>query len=182
MKEQLKNRNLLNPTGFKFIINTLPQVDFYCQEAPVPGVNTAVPNAPNIFVDLDVPPNKMTFDDLNITFLVDEDLVNYASILNWIKGMCKPESFRQSREFLNSGPMQKAGELYLNEYSNANLYILTNNYTYNIRVEFDHIFPTRLSGLQFKSTETDINYITADATFRYTNYRLYDKDGNRMTV
>jgi hypothetical protein len=43
---------------------------------------------------------------------------------------------------------------------------MNNNYI----ISFRDLFPTALSSLQFDSTVSDIDYITADVTFRYLLY------------
>jgi hypothetical protein len=182
MKNQITNRNYLAPVGFKFSLSFLPTVDFYCQAANVPTISAGYPNVATPFHDYPVPPDKMQFDELSIRFLVDEDMKNFSAIQNWLRGLTKPESFSQSKDYLDAGPYQQPGQRYLNETQDATLTILTSNYNPNINIKFQGIFPISLTGLSFDVDTTDIQYFTAEATFKYTIYNIYDKNGNKLTL
>ena len=42
------------------------------------------------------------------------------------------------------------------------------------------MFPTSLTSLEFEAGDTDINYFTAEATFKYTIYRMFKSDGRTL--
>lgn len=182
MPNQLSNRNYLAPVGFRFDISTLPTVNFYCQSANIPAINAGYPTVATPFHDYPVTPDKMTFDELSIRFLVDEDMKNFSTIQNWIRGMTKPENFGQVKKFLDQGPYREIGTRYLNELSDGVLTILTSNYNPNVKIKFEGLFPISLSGLSFDVDTNDIQYLTAEATFKYTIYNIYDKRDNKLTV
>lgn len=182
MREQLKNRNYLSPVGFKFEISTLPTVNFYCQSANIPQISAGYPTVATPFVDIPLTPEKMVFEDLRIRFLVDEDLKNFSAVQNWIRGLTKPEDFSQSKTFIDQGPYTDKSQRFLNERSDAILSILTSNYNPNVSIRFQNIFPISLSGLDFDVDANDIQYFTAEATFKYVLYNIYDKEGIKLTV
>ena len=62
-------------------------------------------------------------------------------------------------------------------FSDGSLYILNSNYNTNTIVKFKDLFPISLSSLEFDSTKTDIQYFTAEVTFKYTIYNILDEDG-----
>ena len=45
---------------------------------------------------------------------------------------------------------------------------------------FQDMFPTELSTLNFDATSEDIQYFTADVTFKYTIYNITDMSGNKL--
>ena len=47
-------------------------------------------------------------------------------------------------------------------------------------VRFKDLFPISLSSLEFEAGDTDINYFTAEATFKYTVYDILGPDGNPL--
>ena len=47
------------------------------------------------------------FGDLNIRFLVDEDLTNFMEIQNWIRGLGFPESIQEFRDLETSGTVPR---------------------------------------------------------------------------
>ena len=59
--------------------------------------------------------------------------------------------------------------------TNGQLHIVTSQYNPAFVVEFKDIFPVSLSGLQFDATITDVEYITAEVTFKHQQFFLRDK-------
>ena len=57
-------------------------------------------------------------------------------------------------------------------YSDGTLQILSSNMVAKFNVNFKDLFPVSLTTLTFDATDTDIEYFTADATFKYTSYNL----------
>ena len=57
-------------------------------------------------------------------------------------------------------------------FSDGSLYILDSNYNTNAIVKFKDLFPISLSSLEFDSTQTDIQYFTAEVSFKYTVYNI----------
>ena len=77
----IENRNFLSPTGFRFSIKRCPAATFFCNKANIPSLDLGVAQQTTYFKDIDRPGDKIQFGDLTITFLVDEDLVNYMDCL-----------------------------------------------------------------------------------------------------
>ena len=65
-----------------------------------------------------------------------------------------------------------------NIYSDATLQILSNNLVPKFQVFFNDVFPYSLSTISFDATDTDIEYFTAEVSFKYTIYTLSDMRGN----
>ena len=63
------------------------------------------------------------------------------------------------------------------QFSDGSLTILNSNYNVNAIVKFENLFPVSLTSLEFDTTASDVQYFTADATFRYTVYNIFDSDG-----
>ena len=85
--QQIQNRNFLQPTGFKFTLNRSPKTSFFCQSANIPGMTLGVAAQPTYLRDIPTPGDKIEFEDLNLRFLVDENLENYMEIYTWIRGL-----------------------------------------------------------------------------------------------
>ena len=47
----------------------------------------------------------------------------------------------------------------------------------NQTVKFKDLFPTYLTSLEFEATDTDVNYFTAEVSFKYTVYNILAADG-----
>ena len=91
----IDNRNFLSPTGFKFALKRSPGVAFFCNEANIPDMTLGIAEQPSYLKDIPQPGDKIQFGDLQLRFLVDEDLVNYMEIQNWIRGLGFPESRKE---------------------------------------------------------------------------------------
>ena len=97
-----KNKNFLSPVGFKFIIGRTPHVDYFCQAASIPEVSIGVREIPTPVKDYVVPGDKMTFGDLNLRFLVNEDMDNYFEIYKWLKGLTNPKVQSDFAKYINT--------------------------------------------------------------------------------
>ena len=176
----IDNRNFLSPLGFKFALKRSPGVAFFCNEANIPSLELGVAVQPTYLKDIDRPGDKITFGDLNLRFLVDEDLVNYMEIQNWIRGLGFPESLDQFQELKDEnilGPMGKSND---DIYSDGTLQILSSNLVPKFQVIFRDLFPVSLSTVTFDATDTDIEYFTADVGFKYTIYTLTDMENKPL--
>jgi hypothetical protein len=178
---QIENRNFLSPTGFKFVLNRSPKVAFFCNQANIPDINLGIANQPSYLKDIDTPGDKLTFGDLSLRFLVDENFENYMEIQNWMRGLGYPEEVKQFRDLSDEGFIQGN---YVNDrqniYSDGTLQILNSNFIAKFQVFFKELFPYSLSTITFDTTNTDIEYFTADVSFKYTIYNMTDLSGNSL--
>ena len=174
---QIQNRNFLSPVGFKFTLAKYPKVSFFCNSSRIPELNLGTAIQPSYLKDLDVPGEKIIYGDLMVRFLVDENLENYMAIHNWITGLGFPETTQQFKnQTTNSDGIRDLKE----QYSDGSLSILNSNYRTVANVKFKDLFPVSLTSLDFDSTVTDIQYFTAEATFKYTVYNIVDTNGNLL--
>jgi len=174
---QLKNRNLLSPVGFKLTLNTKRKIDFFSNTATIPALTlgTALQTTP--LRNLDVPGDELLYDDFQIEFLVDEDLVNYMVVHNWLTGLGFPESYQEFKTLTTDPEQQKDDKL---QFCDGSLHILNSNLRDIAIVKFKDLFPVSLSGLEFRATDDDINYFTAQATFKYMMYNILDVNGDPL--
>lgn len=160
-KEQPKNRNFLAPVGFKLKLEIFEGVDFFCQKANVPDISMPFTEVPTRFRSFAIAPGGgVSYGDLNLTFIIDEDLKNYLSIYKWIKKNGGANNHSQDEV----------------EYSRGLLAILTSNFNEAFFVDFDNIFPISLTPVEFDSSVGDIEYFTAQVTFKFTDFNIRDKN------
>ena len=103
---QIQNRNFLSPLGFRFSLAKIPKVNFFCNSARIPEINLGIAVQPSYLKDIDVPGEKLTYGDLTIRFLVDENMENYMAVHNWLTGLGFPETaqdFKDTAEALFTG-------------------------------------------------------------------------------
>lgn len=172
-KNQIKNRNFLSPVGFKFTLNRAPKVSFFSNAANIPGMTLGIANQPTYLKDIDTPGDKIVFEDFNLKFLVDENLENYTEIQNWIRGLGYPNSLQEIYDLQSEERYSRTQNTKLMDiYSDGTLEVLTSNMNANFKVKFLDMFPYNLSALEFDATMNDIQYFTAEVSFKYTIYNI----------
>ena len=180
----IENRNFLSPVGFKFTLRRAPGVAFFCNEANIPDMTLGEAIQPTYLRDIPTPGDKIQFGDLSLRFLVDEDLTNYMEIQNWIRGLGYPESLQEFQDLDDSGQLTDAFGLFKNSrddiYSDGTLQILSSNLVPQFQVQFSDLFPYSLSTITFDATDTDIEYFTADVSFKYTIYSITDLENKPL--
>jgi hypothetical protein len=174
---QIQNRNFLSPVGFKFTLTKHPKVSFFCNSARIPEIVLGTAIQTSYLKNLDLPGEKLTYGDFSLRFLVDENLENYMLIHNWLTGLGFPETTRQFKDLTTNRDGIRDPE---EQYSDGSLSILNSNYNVTANVKFQNLFPYSLSSLEFDSSVSDVQYFTAEATFKYTVYTISDTIGNRL--
>lgn len=187
-QNNIENRNFLSPVGFKFSINKLKGVEFFCQNATVPAISTGFANQGTRFNHIPQPGDELKYEDLQIKFLVDENMKNWYQVHDWMREITTPFSsseFGYSRGGIDSkNPVtrrvssdQKGTQVTNQWRSDASLFILSSNYRPVAEFVFRDLFPVALSPLNFDATiESDVNYFTCIVTMKYTyfDYFIYD--------
>ena len=162
-KEQPSNRNFLNPIGYLLKLEKFEGVDFFCQGANVPDINMPSIDVSSPFRSLPIiPGGGVSFGDFTVRFIVDEDLKNYYSIHSWMRDNGNADQMARST------PEKDI-------YTDGQLHIVTSQYNPAFVVEFRDLFPVSLTNLQFDATIGDVEYITANVTFKHQQFFLRDK-------
>lgn len=163
-ENQPTNINFLALHRFRVIIKRIPNVVYFCQEANLPGVTVGAASQSTPFVDIPRPGDKCQFEDLTITFPVDEDFKNYMEIFKWITALGFPKKFDQYKR-LATGPD--------GVYSEISLLILDSESNVSHTINFKGAFPTGLSGISFNVKEQDVSIPLATATFKYEQWEPF---------
>ena len=173
------NKSILNKNNFRLLIDKIPTVEYYVKTVNIPGLQfSEVAQPAGIGLDAFFPGDKVAFDTLDVTFLVDEDLENYLEIQHWLRGLGFPDSLKEIYDWQSSNPNTPRGEL--NYTCDGTLNVLSSSNTPNFKVKFLDMFPVSLSDLDFDATDSDIDYLTANVTFKYTIYNITDLDDNLL--
>jgi hypothetical protein len=177
-----------SPTQFKFSIIKLPKVEYFCTAANIPGINLGgAPVQQTPFKDIPLPGDKLTYEPLQMTFLVDENLENFQEIHGWLVGLGFPRDYSEFQNLVSSGndrfpakTTQISNEIGKvkygaantgGTYSDATLTVLSSKNNSQIEVRFRDVYPTGLTGLQYNQQAADVDYLTATVSF---NYLIYD--------
>ena len=171
---QILNRNFLAPTGFKFTVSRAPKIAYFGNRVNVPSLTLGIAEQSTYLRNIPRPGTEVSFEDLTLTFLVDEGLENYMEIQKWIRGIGYPESLDQIYDFQkdDSHTIKAKHSEEINLFSDATLTILDNVNLPKFKVIFDGLFHYSLSTLAFDATQTDLEYFTAEVSFKYNIYNI----------
>ena len=175
-----------SPTQFRFLINQLPKVQYFTVSANVPGITLGDATYATPLKDIPLPGEKLTYDDLNITFIVDENLENYIEIHNWLASLGFPknrEQFKTHRSATSNLPKATVGtsgdigdvKPITSDspmFSDSVLTVLSNKNNPVVECRFEDCFPTSLSSLDYSQNQTDVEYLTSEVTFKYKIYEI----------
>ena len=184
LSRQPTNLDYLSPTQFAFNILQLPKVQFNTTAVTIPDLTLGEAVIPTPFKDIPIPGTNITYGNLDITFIVDEELDNYREIHGWLTGIGFPQQRDQFAFFRNSTSVtpstssnvsvDQVGRAVADKsmYSDATLTILSNKNNPIVEVRFEDIFPVAVWALSFTQGATDVEYLTADVSFRYKIYTI----------
>ena len=176
-----------SPVQFRFKCSKLPTVEFFCQTANIPGISIGTASMPTGLKDIPIPGEKVTYSDLAISFLVDENLNNYKEIHDWIIGLGFPQNHTQFADLQATGsdryPGSTTGAIVpetniavpLSEggtYSDATLTVLNSKNIAVTEIRFHNIFPTSLGALSYDVQASDVNYLSVGVDFSYMYYEI----------
>ena len=167
--KQIANRNFLSGVGFKFNLTKFPKVDFFSNSARIPELNLELTTQASYLKNIDVPGERLSYGDFTLRFLVDENMENYQSIYDWLTGLGFPETTKEFAEIIKDKDGQRDPK---EAFCDGTLRILNSNFQEVGKVKFNDLFPISLTSLEFDATNTDVQFFTAEATFKYTLYKL----------
>ena len=170
---QIQNRNFLSPAGFKFSLAKAPKVDFFSQSVSIPNIELGVAVQTTYLRDIPVPGDKLVYGDLDIEFFIDENLENYLQIERWMRSLGYPESLGET---VSLDPQKDS--LLDGARSDGTLLVYNSSFNPIAKILFKDMFPTSLTPVPFTADVTDINYIMATATFKYTIFNVESLVGN----
>jgi hypothetical protein len=157
---QPTNTNYLNPSFFRFYLQRVPGVTYFCQAVNLPGLSVPSISQSTFFADAKQVGAKPSYEDLTVRFIVDEDLSNWREIHDWIKSFANSDNFN---DFITPEK---------DHFSDATLSLTTSGMNSNVEVQFKNCFPTSISSLDFDSAITDLESMTAEVTFSYDTYKI----------
>ena len=152
--------NFLNPSSFVMTLDsqTYSGAQFTVQTMMLPDVSAE--GAPVTFkqVNVAMAADKVMFAPLELSYLIDEDLLNYKEIFDWMKmGI---ETNHQQAIIGN------------NHVRDLTLTVMNSANNVTKQINFIDAYPTSLSSLPFDITTTDVEYLTAVASFQYSYYQF----------
>lgn len=156
--ELTDNPNYLAPINFKLTMDRLkfPNAQYTVQSLAIPDLNVTAARLNTPMRNIPIDGDKVEYSPLTISFIIDEELMNYKEIHDWMLGEVTVaddlKQYRKERDITIS--------------------IMSSHNNVTKQIQFIDAFPTMLSSLPFDVTMTDTTYLVADVTFEYSYYKL----------
>ena len=176
-----------SPIQFRFKMTKLPNVEFFVQTANIPGIALGSTSFETPLKDIAGVGDKVTYQTLDVSFLVDENLNNYKEIHDWITGLGFPQDHKQygdvlatssdrfSRSTSSTAAVGSGTPAPLSEggiYSDATLIVLNNKNIAKTEIRFQNVYPTSLGSLSYDIKASDVDYLQVSASFNYMYYDI----------
>ena len=157
---QPSTNNYLSSNYFQLEITRLPTVTYHCQTASIPALNLTPAEQPSPFGTYPkLVGGRYSFEDLSVSFMVDEEMKNWLEVFRWLESLGAMESWDTVIDY---------GDFF----SDISLTVMNSAYKRNYEVRFKNAFPTSLTGIEFNSSSMDNETIIASATFTYDSYNI----------
>ena len=176
-----------SPIQFRFKMTKLPLVEFTVQTANIPGISLGSTSFETPLKDIAGVGDKVSYQTLDVSFLVDENLNNYKEIHDWITGLGFPQDHTQFNTLLATGSDRFSGSTAstaatgsstpqpLSEggiYSDATLTVLNSKNIAKTEIRFQNVFPVSLGSLSYDIKASDVDYLQVSASFNYMYYDI----------
>ena len=155
------NINLLQPSGFKVTIDrkNYPNLEFFAQAVTHPGMVGDAPQEYYRGMRLPGVSSALTFADLQMQLLVDEDMNSYTEVKDWLFRLINDEE----------SPRNQGG---IPNRCDVQVSILTSHNNINKSIVYYDAFPVDIGDIQLETTLGETNFITVPVTFRYSRFEI----------
>ena len=176
-----------SPIQFRFKMTKLPNVEFFVQTANIPGISLGSTNQETPLKDIAGAGDKVNYQTLDVSFLVDENLNNYKELHDWIIGLGFPQDHTQFENLLSTGSDRFPGTTSSTAatgtsipqpssegaiYSDATLTVLNSKNIAKTEIRFQNVYPISLGSLSYDIKASDVDYLQVQASFNYMYYDI----------
>lgn len=153
----MARHDLLKQCNFQIIIPNRPNLEFFVQEAPLPGFQLGEVNIPHWTQIENRIGDSLTWDRLNLTVICDEDLKAYKDVYNHIIASKNPET----------GYLEIGSTVF-----DAKLMLTTNKNNIQHVVVFKYAWIASVGELQFQTNSEEDEQITFTVEIPYTYFEF----------
>ena len=153
MNNLTQNKNYLSPTGFRVTIDStqFANIEYFCTHASVPSVTLGEISTPYKSKQSYTAGERLQYATFDIKFIVTENMENYLELYNWMKNNAEENLYKTS---------------------DITLHILSSSNNPNKKVRFLNAFPVNMGSIDFHTQNTDVEYLSLEASFRYTYFEF----------
>ena len=159
------NKNYLQPTGFKLIIDrkNYGNLEYFAQSVTHPGATVqplelAIPRITSIPLVGDA----IDYGQLEANIILDEDMTSYREMQRWLD------------RIVNEGQVNEnpANGSVIPTYADITLLILSSHNNKTVQVKYNDCMPVTLGSIEFASNVSDVTYLTFSVSFRFTSFKI----------
>lgn len=158
----ISNINQAIGTSFLLEIPLFSELNYFVQNVSLPGLSMGGVDSPYQNWAGAVPSNRIEYDQLSVTFLVDEDWQNWYSIALWM------ERCRQGKK----GNPDKEDFQVTDLMCDLTLHLTNSNKNTDRLLKFIGAFPVQLAPVDLNSSTVDATPVVCSVVFRYQFYRM----------
>jgi hypothetical protein len=155
------NRNYLQPTGFKFIVNrqNYPNLEYFAQSLVHPGASVSPVELPTSRVTrVPLAGDKINYGEMSVDIILDEDMTSYKEMQNWLERIVNDGHITEDR----NGKIATASDITV---------IILNSHNNNaVTIKYQDCVPTSIGQLTLASNVQDVAYTTFNVSFRFSQF------------
>jgi hypothetical protein len=162
------NINLFQPTGFKVTIDrkNYSNLEFFVQSVNHPGAQNNPAETPfQRVAGVPLPGGSMTYGELTMDVLLDEDLNSYIEMYNWMLRLVNDEQVKVRDNF---GGQTSSTPTYADILVSA----LTSHNNKNKTFKYIDAIPVAIGDIRFESQNQSVEYVTFPASFRFSYFDI----------
>jgi hypothetical protein len=149
------NVNFLSPIGFKLVLEKTPNVEYFCTGVTLPDILIGETPFVTATRNVSLYADKLNFDFFTVRMMVDENMTNYREIFDWLNEIVYTDDED------------------LRDKSNDISLIILNSHNNPVQtIQFTSAFPTSIGSLDFDAKATDVEYLTTEVQFKFTEMKF----------
>ena len=162
------NINLFQPTGFRVIIDrkNYANLEFFVQSVTHPGATNAALETPYKRISgVPMPGGTMTYGELTLEVLLDEDMNSYVEMYNWMLRLVNTEQVAVRDNFAGKTSSTPT-------YADIHITALTSHNNANKTFKYIDCVPVAVGDIRFEAQNQSVEYVTFPASFRFSYFDI----------
>ena len=162
------NINLFQPTSFRVVMNRkfYGTFQFFVSRVAHPGAQNAAAETPfSRLGGVPMPGNSMTYGELSMDVLLDEDFRSYIEIYDW---MLRHVNEEQIADRVGYGSSQDP----IPSYADIHITALNSNNGKNVEFRYKDCVPVSIGDINFDAQNQGVDFITFPASFRFSYFEI----------
>ena len=161
------NINYFQPTGFHVVIDRkhYGHLQFFVAKVQHPGAQNDANTTPFKRASVHLPGNTMTYGDLTLDVILDEDFESYKEMYGWLLRLVNEDQIAEAMGYSNARhPIPTYADIHVTALSNHN--------NKNITFKYIDCVPTSIGDIPFDAQNQGVDYVSYPATFKFSYFTI----------